>query len=368
VASFRVLIAGGGVAALEAALALREVTAGLAEVELLAADDEFIYRPLALAEALRVGESARFPLQVLAREAGATLVKGTLAGLDPDRHVALTREGGEIEYDACLLALGAVPRPAVSGALTFTGPRDEPALAALVDEAARGEVRTIVFALPSSSGWPLPAYELALLAATKLADAGACTELAVVTPEDAPLALFGAQASETVAELLQLRSIGLVTGTVPLGFLGGSLRVAPGEPIAADRVVAMPRLEGRPIHGIPVDNDGFVAVDGHGRVLGLDDVWAAGDMTTFPVKQGGLATQQADAAAESIAAQAGAAIVPQPFRPVLRGTLLTGLVPRYLRGGAEPDTEPPWWPPAKIVGRYLSPFLALHHGAEAPIA
>ena len=121
------------------------------------------------------------------------------------------------------------------------------------------------------------------------------------------------------------------------------------------------------------DEHGFVEVDGHGLVSGLDDVWAAGDLTSFPIKQGGLAAQQADAAAESIAAHAGAEIEPRPFDPVLRGLLLTGLAPRYIR--AEPstehfafDTEPLWWPPAKIVGRYLAPFLAAELGFSAPDA
>jgi sulfide:quinone oxidoreductase len=132
----------------------------------------------------------------------------------------------------------------------------------------------------------------------------------------------------------------------------------------------MPRLEGTRIDGVPADSDGFVAVDPHGAVSGLDDVWAAGDLTAFPVKQGGLAAQQADAAAEAIAARAGADLEPAPFRPVLRGLLLTGLVPRYLRadepgGRSTADTEPLWWPPSKIVGRYLSPFLALRLGEAA---
>jgi sulfide:quinone oxidoreductase len=101
----------------------------------------------------------------------------------------------------------------------------------------------------------------------------------------------------------------------------------------------------------------------HGSVRGLENVYAAGDLTTFPVKQGGIAAQQADAAAESIAASAGAEIEPQPFTPVLRGLLLTGLTPRYLRSEqanvrSAVDTEPLWWPPAKIVGRHLAPFLA----------
>ena len=81
-------------------------------------------------------------------------------------------------------------------------------------------------------------------------------------------------------------------------------------------------------------------------------------MTQFPLKQGGIATQQADAAATAIAARAGAPVEPTPFRPVLRGLLLTGMV--RAEAGTRPglDIEPLWWPPAKIVGRYLAPFLA----------
>ena len=102
----------------------------------------------------------------------------------------------------------------------------------------------------------------------------------------------------------------------------------------------------------------------------MSDVYAAGDITTFPVKQGGIAAQQADAAAEAIAAAAGADVDPAPFQPVLRGLLLTGGEPRYLRSELAAgrdlvgEPEPLWWPPAKIVGRYLAPFLAGLAGAE----
>jgi CBS domain-containing protein len=72
-----------------------------------------------------------------------------------------------------------------------------------------------------------------------------------------------------------------------------------------------------------------------------------------------------------IAAIAGADLTPEPFRPVLRGLLLTGRQPRYLRHELATDVstvgpEPLWWPPAKIVGRYLSPFLASVAGVESP--
>jgi CBS domain-containing protein len=111
-------------------------------------------------------------------------------------------------------------------------------------------------------------------------------------------------------------------------------------------------------------------------VVGVPDVYAAGDVTSFPIKQGGLAAQQAEAAAEAIAADLGADLTARPFRPLLRGLLLTGGRPQYLSrdlaGGAGDafalSEEPLWWPPAKIVGRYLGPFLAARAGVEAPHA
>ena len=153
------------------------------------------------------------------------------------------------------------------------------------------------------------------------------------------------------------------------GPVQGELLLVGGDVLPADRVVALPRLQGQRIGGIPQTFEGFIPVDPHGRVIGTSDVYAAGDITTFTVKQGGIAAQQAEAAAESIAAAAGIAIEPRPFRPVLRGLLLTGDGPQYLhgelRGGAgSVSTEPLWWPPAKIVGRYLAPFLAQVTGTD----
>ena len=128
------------------------------------------------------------------------------------------------------------------------------------------------------------------------------------------------------------------------------------------------------MRGLPRDALGFIPADAHGRVAGLRGVYAAGDATTFPLRQGGLAAQQADAAAESIAAELGAIARPQPFRPVLRGVLLTGGVPLYLRAVVGTDEAPVsrplairsgsagqrplWYPPAKVAGRYLAPLLA----------
>ena len=58
-------------------------------------------------------------------------------------------------------------------------------------------------------------------------------------------------------------------------------------------------------------------------------MYAAGDAVDFPVKQGGLAAQQADTVAEHVAASYGASVEPSPFRPALRGMLFTGGEPLY---------------------------------------
>ena len=117
----------------------------------------------------------------------------------------------------------------------------------------------------------------------------------------------------------------------PIAFEDGVLRSADGSGVTADAVVALPKLEGQHLDGIPQDERGFVRTDEYGRVAGLTDVYAAGDLTQSSIKQGGIAAQEADAVAEAIAADAGAPVQPTPCRPVLRGLLFTGFVPRFLR-------------------------------------
>jgi sulfide:quinone oxidoreductase len=231
-----------------------------------------------------------------------------------------------------------------------------------------GETARIAFVLPAGSSWALPVYELAIMAAAELRNRGREPELTVVTPEPAPLAVFGDEASAAVAALLQERGIALRTNARAVAAADGMLVLAQGEPVLADRVVALPRLTGPGVVGLPQDHDGFIPVDEHGRVRGLERVYAAGDATTFSLKQGGLAAQQADAAAEAIAADLGWAVRPQPCRPVLRGILLTGGEPLYLRarltatgepvGPADVSRRPLWSPPGKVAGRYLAPLLA----------
>ena len=375
----RVLIAGGGVAGLEVMLALHKLAAELVHVELLAPQRFFSYKPLAVLEPFDAGHAHRIELRRLGDEVGATVTPGALMMIDIERNLARTSTGDEIPFDVLVLAQGALPRPALAGALTFRGPADADAFRALLAELETGSFRRLAFVQPGAVAWTLPLYELALLTADHLAQRGiGGAELIIVTGEGQPLSLFGQTATESLLSLLEERAIQVLAGREAIGYDGETLTVEPPPPLHAERVVTLPKLEGHPLEGIPRDPSGFVPVDEFGRVDGLPNVFAAGDCTTFPIKQGGLAAQAADAVAETIAAEAGASIAPTPFHPVLRGLLLTGATPAFLRAdltasGADApivSAQPLWWPPAKIVGRYLAPVLArtLHYGETAPPA
>src|SRR5438067_821197 len=278
-----VVVAGAGVAGLETALALNALAREYVSVELIAPEREFIYRPLAVAEPFRLGEVRRFPLDRLTQAAGAELRNGTLLGVEADESRALLADGQSADYDALVLALGAQPREAVPGALTFRGPQDRAALADLLERVTAGKLRRLVFAVPATGSWPLPLYELALLAREYLADhLTRGVEVTVVTVEDRPLALFGEAASTAIAELLKLREIRVETTTAARSWADGTLSLEGGGTMPADAVVALPKLEGPPLSGIPQDECGFVATDEFGWVLGLTDVYAAGDLTQSP--------------------------------------------------------------------------------------
>jgi sulfide:quinone oxidoreductase len=192
-----------------------------------------------------------------------------------------------------------------------------------------------------------------------------------VTPEDAPLAVFGQRASEFAAALLSRYGVEVTASASPVAARAGTLELTDGRLVEAEHVVALPRVLGRRIEGIPRDDEDFVPIDEHARVEGLAHVYAAGDIANFPVKHGGLAAQQADAAAEAMLAALGLPIVPRPFDPVIQGVLFTDSEPAYMQAslapGADASSDPRayslWWPPSKIAGRHLSPYLAIRAGA-----
>jgi sulfide:quinone oxidoreductase len=366
----RVVIAGGGVAALEALLLLRELAQERVEIQLIAPSTEFVYRPLEFAALFRDEHVRRFDLRRIAADNGATVVPDRLEAVWPDAQLAVTAGGDHIEYDSLLVATGARLHTAVPGALTIAAPGFRQDFRHLIADIEAGIARRVVFAAPVGTGWLLPLYELALMTADRLRELELGAKLLFVTPEEAPLEVFGEAGSREVDRLLRERRIELMTGRAPVRSDLHGLIATPGSVIEADRVIALPAMRGPGVHGLPEMPGGFIPTDAYCRVMGHESIYAAGDGTAFPVKQGGLAAQQADAAASAIAVTAGADVEPQPFKPVLRGLLLTGHEPHYLRTDlttghvGETADRPLWWPDAKVAARSLAPYLAARPGLE----
>jgi sulfide:quinone oxidoreductase len=371
-----VVIVGGGVAALEALIALRDLAGDRLRITLAAAAREFVYRPMTVAEPFELGTARRYPLQEIAADFDARLVPAVVAGVDAPARRVMCSTGETLAYDRLIIAPGARTMEAFDGAITFGHPAAGAAMRELLERLKRREVHRVAFVAPTRVGWGLPLYELALMTAATLTASGVSdAELFLVTPEPRPLDVFGDRASGLVARLLRRAGVEFV-GSTYADQAGGALHLGiGGPPLAVDAIVSLPLVRGPRLVGVPTEPQlGFIPVDAHGRVVGLDRVYAAGDATDFPVKQGGLATQQADAVAQHIAARHGADVTPEPFRPVLRGMLLTGAEPRFL--AAEPDdgaegrtsAQALWRPAAKIAGRYLAPYLAARDRDAEPAA
>jgi sulfide:quinone oxidoreductase len=370
----QVVIVGAGVAGLETAIALRALSGPRVDITLVAPTREFVYRPLSVAEPFDVARARAYPVEAIAEDLGATFVQDELAWVGVRGQRVFLRSGDDIPYDALVLALGASPSAPWPDVRTFRGPADVPMVRELITEVERGDVASLALVVPSGITWPFPLYELALQMAHRGREAGVALELDLFTPEREPLAIFGRDASADIADVLATAGIRFHGGAAVELSRENGVHVRGDEAARKfDRVLTLPRLEGPAPRGLPYDDDGFIPIDAHGMVLHVEHVYAAGDGTNFPVKQGGIATQQADAVAEVIAKRAGARVDPRPLRPILRGHLLANGSSRYLRGelhhrdaGTSETSETPlWWPAGKVAGTYLAPYLAARDSAVA---
>jgi sulfide:quinone oxidoreductase len=356
----RVTVLGGGPAAAELLLALRALSDEPVGLELITPEPRLALRAASTGAAFGEARVEVYDLADLAEETGATLRIDTAEAVAPAARRIRLASGASTTYDSLVLAVGARARAGIPGASVFRDHRDAGIIATLLEDL--GGLRSVAFAVPAGVAWTLPLYELALLTAAEAARRGLDLDIALVTPEQRPLEVFGRDISELAARLLAERGIRVLLSTAATGVAPGRLALRHGGGVAADRVIAAPRLVGRRIAGIPADWNAFVPTDAHGRLAELDDVYAAGDMTAFPIKQGGIATQQADV----IAAVLAGAPVP-PVRHVLRTQLLGAGAPLYLRAELDGEgrvltsstgAEPPWWPGAKLFGRHLTPWMA----------
>ena len=366
-----VVVAGAGVAGLETALALQALAPEHVSVELIAPEDEFVYRPLAVAEPFHVGEVRRFPLARLVEAAGAELRNGVLAGVRPDEKLAVLADGKTVEYDVVVLALGARPLAAVPGALTFRGlPEDSEELARLLERVTTRDLRRLVFAVPDG-------LDLAV-AALRARHADGRVPLRAPDARRAHDRHSRGAAARTVRD-------------------GGERGDGTSARDTRDRP---PRRRRSPLRSKTARSSSRTAAQSPRTLSSHCRSWRGHPSTGSPRTNAASSAPTSTAASPSSPTCTRQAIshsprssraasqprkpTPSPRRsPPMQGRRCSraragrscadcsspgscrGSCVTRKRAPSLVDTQPLWWPPGKIVGRYLSPFLAEHLGLAA---
>jgi NADPH-dependent 2,4-dienoyl-CoA reductase/sulfur reductase-like enzyme len=265
------LIVGGGMTAAAAIEGIRERDAD-GTVVLVGAETHPPYKRPPLSKKLWAGgkeESIWYDEEL----GGADAVHGRrVVALDLDAHRATDDQGDEYLYDKVLLATGGVPRR-LGGrdddVLYFRTLDDYRALRAAAEDGAR----VIVV------GGGFIGSELA----ASLASNGAIVTM--VFPERGIGArLFPAELSDFVTSYYRDKGVEVLAEQMVAAVEGSRVDLGSGRTLESDLIVAglgiLPAVELAEAAGLPVDNG--IVVDEYGRAEGRDDVFAAGDVASFP--------------------------------------------------------------------------------------
>lgn len=375
--SKQVVVIGCGVAALETAIGLHECPNVHVDVTMICPSTDFDYRPFAVLEPFGIRHVEKMPISTLLDGCGVRVVRDKVSRIDQAFSRVMTSGGELVDFDALVVTTGAEPVEGLRGAVTIGDASATVKLTHMLRELDAGIVKRIAFVAPTGASWTLPMYEMALLTAARAKNhAHPDVKILAITTEQMPLQIFGEQATERVSELLEEAGVELHTSVRSRSFSDGRITTITGQEIPVERVVALPNLVGRRIPGLPHDANGFLPIDRHGLVATTDAIYAAGDITNFPVKQGSIAAQQADAIVSALAVRFGDEQEARPFTPRLHAVLLSEKASTFIRAsddggphrGADVSDEPLWEDAEKIFSRHLSQRMQRFRAATTKMA
>lgn len=271
----RIIVAGGGIGGVEAALTL---AVGLPDADVVLLDrsgelrilPEIVYMPFGVRAA-----EITVPLERL-EEHGVTVQRTEVRRVDAPTRQVLTTEG-PLSYDVLVAAPGArsnvSPETSIRSVDDARRVREE--LAALVAEARNGTRRDVTIDVGSEDSWSAPAAEFAVLLGTWLEAQGVAEHVEVLfaTEDREAFEWFGPRASDLVTEAMARHGIKIATG-IPAGH---------GASLGGDMTISFGGLEARNIDGLPGRGpDGWYVTDDHNAVA--EHVYVIGDATTLPYR------------------------------------------------------------------------------------
>jgi sulfide:quinone oxidoreductase len=326
----RIVVLGGGFAALETAFLLRMRLHDAAEIALVSDHDHFTFRPNTIYIPFGADpDRLRLPLfEPLARRDIAGEL-GRAVEVDPDAKRVTLANSRRLSYDKLVIATGAGMSPddvpgLAEHAETIWTPDSMSALGAcfrhLRDNARAGEPERVLFLIPPNNKCAGPLYEIVFMLETWLRRQNARDNVTLTwsTFEDGYIQAFGPRLDLVVGHEFAERGIDGHTGEAVTEVRAGEVRYADGSARGYDHLIAFPPyVAAVRWPGLPADERGFLQTDAATRQLfGHPDVYVPGDAGDFPVKQAFLALLQADTVAEHIAADVLGREFATPFDPV----------------------------------------------------
>ena len=383
----RVVVLGGGFAALETAFLLRMRLHDEVEIVAVTDQDDFLFRPNTIYIPFGGDEAdLRIPLARPFARRDIRLERGRAEGIDAAAGEVALQDGRRFGYDHLVVATGAdmapgeIPGLAEHAATIWTpdSMRDLGTRFRRVAEAAgRGERRRVLFLIPPNNKCAGPLYEIVFMLETWLRREGARepVEITWSTFERSYIQAFGPRLHEVVTGEFAERGIDGHTQETATEVLPGVVRYADGSTRTFDELVAFPPyVAAVRWDGLDSDPRGFLGTDlATRRLPGHENVYAPGDAGDFPVKQAFLALLQADAVADHITSEIHGRAFRAPFDPVSMCVMemldkatfaqvpleLTGDpdAPVRVRPGADGDykvgVSPMWRLGKKVLGFYL---------------
>jgi sulfide:quinone oxidoreductase len=326
----RVLVLGGGFAALEAAFLLRMRLHDAVDIRLVSDNDHFVFRPNSIYVPFGADPASLLvDLHKPLTRRHIDFEHGEVAEVDPDARLVSLGDGQRFAYDKLVVATGAdthaqeVPGLAEHAATIWT--RDSMLevrrqFEQVVEAGRRGERRRVLFLVPPNNKCSGPLYEIVLMLETWLRRQGVRERVDITwsTYEQGFIQAFGPRLHELVTTEFADRGIDGHVEEVVREVAEGEVRYADGSTRAFDHLVAFPPYVAAVRYpGLASDDRGFVHTELETRLAtGRDDVYVPGDAGDFPIKQAFLAFLQADTVADHIAADLGGRPFRQPFDSV----------------------------------------------------
>jgi selenide,water dikinase len=380
----RILLAGGGHSHVEVLRQFARRRDTLVALTLVSPEPALVYTGMlpGLVAGHYALADAQIALAPLAQRADARFIADRVVALDPYTKTATLYSGAREPFDVVSIDVGSTPDLSIPGArgTALAVKPVTPFLAAwnaIQADAAAGRVHTIAVV-----GGGVGGVELLLAAQFRLRTVmeGAAPRFALITDQLSIVPQQPATVRAVLGRILVERGVVLHLRSSAVAVEPGTIIVAPGRRIAADRIVWAISAAAQPwmaASGLACDERGFVLVDDHLRSTSHPFVFAVGDCATqfeHPrPKSGVFAVRQGPPLAANLRRVAHD-IPLRTFVPQRHALALISTGGKHALGSRGPFTvEGDWvwrWKDRidrRFVAKYAPPIEAADIRTEAPV-